>query len=74
MIIKYPISTVPTVDIKIENDTVKIGFANATKQLFIQITTSYSSNGTNIGQSSVTLNKDELKEYMNVLEEMYNQM
>lgn len=74
MIIKYPINTTPTVEIKVENDTVKMGFASEIKQLFVQVVTSYSKSGVNLGQGCLTLNKEELREYIGVLKDMHKQM
>lgn len=74
MEIKYEKTPVQIIDIKIQNDTIKMGFVNEDKQLFAQVITLYSQNGTNVGQAGCTLNKEELKQYISTLEEMYKQM
>ena len=74
MVIKYPNTPVPTVDIKIDNNKIKMGFTDESKQLFVQVITSYSQNGDDVGQACCAMSKNELNEYINVLQEMHKQM
>lgn len=74
MIIKYPNTPVPTVEIKAENDDIKMGFTNENRKLFVQVITSHSQDGTNVGQAACILDKEELEEYINVLKGMHELM
>ncbi|HLO11182.1 MAG TPA: hypothetical protein VK190_02875 [Pseudoneobacillus sp.] len=74
MIIKYLNTPVPTIGIKVNNDALKIGFSNESKKLFVQVLTSRSQDGTEIGQASCILDKKELEEYINILKEMHELM
>lgn len=74
MIIKYRYTPIPKVDVKLDKDEIVLGFTNENKQNFMQCITSYISNGDKIGQACFSCTKEELKEYIKILNEMYKQM